>query len=98
LHNLTSFPTRRSSDLPANPGNVKQLTEWKSFPTGVALRKDGTAALSNLTDPATFTPPVAFSFAPDASAAPFRCFKFNSNGEVQADRKSTRLNSSHEWI
>jgi len=71
-------------DNAANPGNVKQLTDWKSFPTGVALRAAGTAALSNLTDPATFTPPVAFSFAPDASAAPFRCFKFNSNGEVQA--------------
>src|SRR6266513_6186999 len=46
-------------DNAANPGNVKQLTDWKSFPTGVALRAAGTAALSNLTDPATFTPPVA---------------------------------------
>jgi hypothetical protein len=70
-------------DDAANPGNVKQLTDWKSFPTGVALRAAGTAALStNLADPATLTPPVAFSFAPDTSAAPFKCFKFNSNGEV----------------
>src|SRR6266487_3422083 len=51
------------------------------FPAGVALRS---TALSNLADPATLTPPVAFSFAPDASAAPLKCFKFNSNGEVQA--------------
>jgi prepilin-type N-terminal cleavage/methylation domain-containing protein len=71
-------------DDAANPGNVKQLTDWKSFPTGVALRAAGTAALSNLADPATLTPSVAFSFAPDASAAPLKCFKFNSNGEVQA--------------
>jgi prepilin-type N-terminal cleavage/methylation domain-containing protein len=71
-------------DDAANPGNVKQLTDWKSFPTGVALRAAGTAALSNLADPATLSPPVAFSFPPDASAAPFKCFKFNSNGEVQA--------------
>jgi type IV fimbrial biogenesis protein FimT len=70
-------------DDAANPGNVKQLTDWKSFPTGVALRAAGTAALStNLADPATLTPPVAFSFAPDTSAAPLKCFKFNSNGEV----------------
>ena len=71
-------------DDAANPGNVKQLTDWKSFPTGVALRAAGSAALSNLADPATLTPPVAFTFAPDTSAAPFRCFKFNANGEVQA--------------
>jgi prepilin-type N-terminal cleavage/methylation domain-containing protein len=45
-------------DDAANPGNVKQLTDWKSFPTGVALRAAGTAALSNLADPATLTPPV----------------------------------------
>ncbi len=70
-------------DDAAIPGNVKQLTDWKSFPTGVALRAAGTAALSNLADPATLTPSVAFSFAPDTSAAPFKCFKFNSNGEVQ---------------
>jgi prepilin-type N-terminal cleavage/methylation domain-containing protein len=67
-------------DDAAIPGNVKQLTDWKSFPTGVALRKAGIDALA---DPATLTPPVAFSFAPDTSAAPFKCFKFNSNGEVQ---------------
>src|SRR5438132_2206984 len=70
-------------DDAAIPGNVKQLTDWKSFPTGVALRAAGSAALSNLADPATLTPSVAFSFAPDTSAAPFKCFKFNSNGEVQ---------------
>jgi len=71
-------------DDAANPGNVKQLTDWKVFPTGVALRAAGTAALSNLADPATLTPAVTFSLRPDASAAPFKCIKFNSNGEVQA--------------
>ena len=71
-------------DDAVHPGSVKQLTEWKSFPIGVALRAAGAAALSNLADPATLTPSVAFSFAPDPSAAPLKCFKFNSNGEVQA--------------
>jgi type II secretory pathway pseudopilin PulG len=78
-------------DNAANPGSVKQLTDWKSFPTGVALRAAGTAALSNLADPATLTPSVAFNFAPDGSAAPFRCFKFNSNGEVQAPAANVLL-------
>jgi prepilin-type N-terminal cleavage/methylation domain-containing protein len=70
-------------DNAASPGNVKQLTDWKSFPAGVALRAAGSAALSNLADPATLIPPVSFSFTPDTSATPFRCLKFNSNGEVQ---------------
>jgi len=70
-------------DDAVHPGSVKQLTEWKSFPIGVALRAAGTAALStNLADPATLTPPVVFTFGPDTTASPFRCLKFNSNGEV----------------
>ena len=70
-------------DDAVHPGSVKQLTEWKSFPIGVALRAVGTAALStNLADPATLTPPVVFTFGPDTTASPFRCLKFNSNGEV----------------
>ena len=76
-------------DNAASPGNVKQLTDWKSFPSGVALRKAYTingvnGGLDSFQDPAALTPPVTFSFAPDASAAPFKCIKFNSNGEVQA--------------
>jgi len=67
-------------DNAANPGNVKQLTDWKSFPAGVALRAAGTAALSNLADPATLTPVMSFNFTPDTSATPFRCLKFDQNG------------------
>jgi type II secretory pathway pseudopilin PulG len=82
-------------DDPANPvpGSVKQLTDWKSFPTGVALRAAGTAALSNLADPAALTPPVTFSFAPapSPSPAPLKCFKFNSNGEVEAPASNVLL-------
>jgi len=78
-------------DDAATPGNVKQLTDWKSFPTGVALRAAGTAALSNLADPATLTPSVTLSFVPDASATPFKCFKFNSNGEVTAPAANVLL-------
>jgi prepilin-type N-terminal cleavage/methylation domain-containing protein len=78
-------------DDAANLGNVKQLTDWKSFPTGVALRAAGTAALSNLADPATLIPAVTFSFTPDTSATPFRCLKFNSNGEVQTPAANVLL-------
>ena len=68
--------------------NVKQLTNWKSLPTGVALR----GALIDLPDPATLTPKVAnLSFVPDTSASPFRCFKFNSNGEVEAPNNNVLL-------
>jgi len=78
-------------DNAASPGNVKQLTDWKSFPTGVALRAAGIAALSNLADPATLTPAVTFSFTPDTSATPFRCVKFNSNGQVQTPAANVLL-------
>src|SRR5947209_11027502 len=85
-------------DNAASPGNVKQLTDWKSFPAGVALRAAGTAALSNLADPATLTPPVTFTFNPDTSATPFRCFKFNSNGEVQAPAANVLLSVFEGYV
>jgi prepilin-type N-terminal cleavage/methylation domain-containing protein len=75
-------------DDAARPGNVKQLTDWKSFPTGVALRAaaytingvDVGPLLSTALNPAR-----AFTFTPDLNATPvFRCIKFNSNGEVEA--------------
>src|SRR5438093_7016136 len=85
-------------DNAASPGNVKQLTDWKSFPAGVALRAAGTAALSNLADPATLIPPVTFTFNPDTSATPFRCFKFNSNGEVQAPAANVLLSVFEGYV
>jgi len=69
------------------------LTDWKSFPTGVALRAgaytiNGISVdpfLSYLQDPSALNPAPTFTFTPDLSAAAvFRCLKFNSNGEVQA--------------
>ena len=65
-------------------GVAKQLTDWKSFPTGVALRAAGPAPLSNPPLPA-WTPPPGFTFTPDTSSSPtFLSFQFNSNGEVMA--------------
>jgi type II secretory pathway pseudopilin PulG len=72
-------------DNAANPGNVKQLTDWKSFPTGVALRSAGIANLAS--------PPPTFTFTPDrnASTTAFRYLKFNANGEVQAPAANVLL-------
>ena len=70
-------------------GVAKQLTAWKSFPTGVALRAASPAPLSNL--PA-WTPPPGFTFTPDTSASPtFLSFQFNSNGEVTAPAANVLL-------
>jgi prepilin-type N-terminal cleavage/methylation domain-containing protein len=81
------------ADNAASPGTVKQVTDWKSFPAGVALRA-GTYTINGVTvdpflsylqDPAALNPAPTFTFTPDLSAtAVFRCLKFNSNGEVQA--------------
>jgi type II secretory pathway pseudopilin PulG len=71
-------------DDPAAPATPKQLTNWKTLPTGVALRSVGTGALSNLSDPATLTPPITLTFGPDNTANPFKCLKFNASGEVES--------------
>src|SRR5438093_4104478 len=79
-------------DNAANPGSVKQVTPWKALPTGVALRATGTAALANLTDPASLNPAPTFSFTPDTGTTPaFRCLKFNFNGEVEAPATNVLL-------
>jgi len=61
-----------------NTGSVKQVTPWKSLPTGVSLRHESVDYLANT--------PMVFSFSPGGSGAkaPFPCLKFNSNGEVDA--------------
>src|SRR5207248_5316212 len=79
-------------DNAANPGSVKQVTPWKALPTGVALRATGTAALANLADPASLNPAPTFIFTPDTGTTPaFRCFKFSSNGEVEAPATNVLL-------
>ena len=79
-------------DDAANPGAVKQVTNWKSLPTGTAMRSSGTAALSNLPNPASLTPAPTFTFTPDTGSTPvFRCLKFNANGEVEAPTTNVTL-------
>ena len=54
-------------------GTTKQVTPWKTLPTGISIR---TASLANLGNS------LSFMFNPSNAAAPFPFLKFNSNGEV----------------
>ena len=64
-------------DDAVTPGAVKQLTPWRSLPTGVSLRSVSLGFLAKTT-PFTFTPMGATTFA----SFPF--LKFNAQGEVDA--------------
>ena len=70
-----------------DPAGPKQLTTWKTLPTGVCLRAKvaSNQALDNLPDATSSTPPLVFSFSPEATATPlFHYIKFNSNGEIES--------------
>ena len=81
-------------DDPAAPTVPKQLTNWKTLPVGISLRAAGAGAVSalpNPTDSSALTPAVSITFTPDATANPFRCFKFNANGEVESPPSNVLL-------
>jgi len=81
------------SPTPPCAGNVKQLTPWKSLPTGVALRAAGDTALLRLVDSRNLIPAVTLPcFGPDPGASPtYWCFKFNPNGEVESPPNNVSL-------
>jgi prepilin-type N-terminal cleavage/methylation domain-containing protein len=60
-------------DDPLNPATPKQLSGWKTLPTGVSLR----SAISSWSL-------ASFQFTPVGSAQSFPFLKFNANGEVEA--------------
>ena len=60
-------------DDPLNPTTPKQLSGWKTLPTGVSLR----SAISSW----SLAP---FQFTPGGSAQSFPFLKFNANGEVES--------------
>jgi prepilin-type N-terminal cleavage/methylation domain-containing protein len=71
-------------DDPASPGAVKQLTGWRTLPTGVSLRALSLGALATST----------FTFTPMGSTASglFPFLKFNTDGGI--DPSSTPLSST----
>ena len=60
-------------DDPLNPTTPKQLSGWKTLPTGVSLR----SAISSWSL-------ASFQFTPGGSAQSFPFLKFNANGEVES--------------
>jgi len=60
-------------DDPLNPATPKQLSGWKTLPTGVSLR----SAISSWSS-------ASFQFTPVGSAQSFPFLKFDANGEVEA--------------
>jgi prepilin-type N-terminal cleavage/methylation domain-containing protein len=60
-------------DDPLNPATPKQLSSWKTLPTGVSLR----SAISSWSL-------ASFQFTPVGSAQSFPFLKFNANGEVES--------------
>lgn len=82
------------ADDSEHPGTPKQLTNWKTLPTGISLRAAGPFPLSDLVDSNSLTPPITVAFTPDptsAGAASFRCIKFNANGEVESSATNVSL-------
>jgi prepilin-type N-terminal cleavage/methylation domain-containing protein len=79
-------------DDPAAPTVPKQLTNWKTLPSGVALRSSGNGNLPSLTASSSLTPPFTPTFGPDTTAtAAFQCIKFNSSGEVESPANNVVL-------
>lgn len=62
-------------DDPSNPGSVKQLTQWRSLPTGISFRTGSLNFLAATTS-FLFTPMGA------GTTARFPFLRFDQNGEV----------------
>jgi len=73
-------------DDPLNAGAVKQLTPWRTLPTGVSLRANQGSgfAVTNLVLPGALPAPTPLlKFSPDTSSSPtFYLVKFNTLGEL----------------
>jgi prepilin-type N-terminal cleavage/methylation domain-containing protein len=68
-------------DDPLNPGIVKQLTSWRTLPTGISLR----SGLPRTSPPKyldALATSVTFAFTPLNSTANFPFLKFNTLGEL----------------
>src|SRR5207247_6429745 len=96
LTHLASFPTRRSSDLRHRDFRLLWYGAFVSF-VGSWIQKQGEGWLVNYMthDVAKLTFVSFCANAPVAFLGPFAGALADA---FDKDRKSTRLNSSHEWI
>lgn len=81
-------------DDPANSGTVKQLTNWKTLPTGISIRSQGANKLSLLPPASTPTPPtLTITFTPDAGStvASYYYVKYNTSGEIELPQANVNL-------
>src|SRR5207247_5091899 len=91
-----SLPTRRSSDLV-----IRVLVDRACFPhhhivqVSRESRKGQLAGLQFITELYHFMPGFPYRFAHCSSPILLDFYYYDSS---MIDRKSTRLNSSHEWI
>lgn len=76
----------------ADPGNTaapKQITTWKTLPTGVSIRQPSLAALPLAS---VLSPALTVAFSPDKNANPdFRCIQFNSTGGIEMPASDVTL-------
>src|SRR5207247_5052210 len=88
------FPTRRSSDLAATVADG-----GPPLRDGAAdAQRPGGPHLPGLRGPVHAVPPGGFRGPAGPLGDPGRILLELAHPGVAADRKSTRLNSSHEWI
>src|SRR5206468_5837302 len=92
---LHSFPTRRSSDLASRGLAHLNVSPDNLFvaatPTGEQVKLLGLGT-------AVFRPRGAEAATAGGDNARFRAPEVAAGGEADSDRKSTRLNSSHDQI
>src|SRR5207247_5456915 len=92
-HHLLSFPTRRSSDLHQPDSRSTRLGREERNEEVRSVRQP----ISFVVDPQLERAAIASPPNPDAAAG-FERRVHCVVQDVDQDRKSTRLNSSHEWI
>jgi type II secretory pathway pseudopilin PulG len=75
-------------DDPANPGSVKQLTQWRTLPTGVSFRKPTLDYLVTS---------ISFAFTPSGSTGTFPFLKFDTAGAIDPTSTKTQAGTSVQF-
>lgn len=72
-------------DDPANPATQKQLTQWRTLPTGISFRsKKDVAGNTDKYGALDTLPRQNFAFQPTSTSETFPFIKFNANGEIES--------------
>src|SRR5207247_4593514 len=95
---LLSFPTRRSSDLYAFDASCRSacLPLW-SYATDNTTGYSSPAAANGVVYIGSYDHKL-YAFDTSCRSACQPLWSYITGNAITSDRKSTRLNSSHEWI